>query len=93
MGSGNTRLTTNEESSSRNIGVVVLGDCGGALLEVFISFNGAEMVVVLVAVLVAPFPLAPVSVPSTAAFASFDDGVLPSVVAAVLPSAGPILLF
>ena len=90
MGSGNTRLTTNEESSSRNIGA---GDCGGALLEVFISFNGAEMVVVLVAVLVAPFPLAPVSVPSTAAFASFDDGVLPSVVAAVLPSSGPILLF
>ena len=90
MGSGNTRLTTNEESSSRNIGA---GDCGGALLEVFVSFNGAELVVVLVVVLVAPFPLAPASSPNTAAFASFDDGVLPSVVAAVLPSAGPILLF
>lgn len=90
MGSGNTRLTTNEESSSRNIGA---GDCGGTLLEVFVSFNGAELVVVLVVVLVAPFPLAPASSPNTAAFASFDDGVLPSVVAAVLPSAGPILLF
>ena len=90
MGSGNTRLTTNEESSSRNIGA---GDCGGALLEVFVSFNGAELVVVLVVVLVAPFPLAPASSPNTAAFASFDDGVLPSAVAAVLPSAGPILLF
>lgn len=91
MGSGNTRLTTNEESSSRNIGA---GDCGGALLEVFVSLiSGAELVVVLVVVLVAPFPLAPASSHNTAAFASFDDGVLPSVVAAVLPSAGPILLF